>query len=187
MRKIISVLFIVCLILFVSCFFLVKFYLASYRFFSERRLVAVVECKQADKSSNKTLDIEFFPDSDEAHERTFLFNSDEWVLESRIVQWKSFLGIAGARSYFQLERLSGRYLDIEQEKTMPRVVYGLDTHKKGLWEFIYKYQKLMPFVEAAYGNSAFVRFENGKIFHVYVTNSGLMIKDMIWEMLVVIG
>lgn len=152
--------------------------MSSYKFFSDRRLVAAVECKHSRKSSNPVLNIEFFPGSDEAQVRTFIFNADEWVIESRIVQWKSFFGITGARSYFQLERLSGRYLDIEKEKAMPRIVYGLGSRPDKIWAFLYKYQRLIPFIEAAYGNSAFVRFEAGKKFHVYVTNSGLMIKDM---------
>lgn len=178
LRKIVSILSILCLLLIVSCLFIARFYLSSYRFFSDRRLVAVVECQKTQKSSNPILNIEFFPGTDEAQVRTFLFNADEWVIESRIVQWKSFLGITGAKSYFQLERLSGRYLDIEKEKTMPRIVYSLNSRPDKIWAFLYKYQRLIPFIEAAYGNSAFVRYEAGKKFHVYVTNSGLMIKDM---------
>ncbi len=178
LRKSISILVVLFLLLIVSCLFIARLYLSSYRFFSGRRLVAIVECRHSQESSNPALNIEFFPGSDEAHVRTFLFNADEWVIESRIVQWKSFLGITGARSYFQLERLSGRYMDIEKEKTMPRIVYGLYSQPDKIWAFLYKYQKLIPFIEAAYGNSAFVRYENGKKFHVYVTNSGLMIKDM---------
>ena len=178
LRKIVSILFVLLLFLFISSLFIARFYLSSYRFFSQRRLVAIVECKQTQESSTPILNIEFLPGTDEAQVRTFLFNADEWVIESRIVRWKSFLGIMGARSYFQLERLSGRYLDIEKEKTMPRVVYNLYSQPDKIWAFLYKYQRLIPFIEAAYGNSAFVRYETGKKFHVYVTNSGLMIKDM---------
>ncbi len=178
MRRIISILFILLLLLSVSFLFVIRFYLSSYRFFSGRRLVAVIECRQTQKSLTPILNVELFPGTDEAQKRTFLFNADEWVIESRIVQWKPFFAIAGARSYFQLERLSGRYLDIEKEKNLPRIVYSLSSKPDGIWEFLYKYQKLIPFIEAAYGNSAFVRYEPGKKFHVYVTNSGLMIKDM---------
>ncbi len=155
-----------------------RFYLSSYKFFSERRLVAVVECKSSENLSSPVLDIEFFPGTEESKVRTFLFNADEWVIESRIVQWKSFLGITGARSYFRLERLSGRYLDIEKEKAKPRIVYSLYSSGDKIWEFLYKYQRAIPFIEAVYGNSAFVRYERGKKFYVYVTNTGLMIKDM---------
>ena len=178
LRKIVSILFMLLLLSFISVLFMTRLYLSSYRFFSERRLVAIVKCLQTQRSSNPVLSIEFFPGTDEAQVRKFLFNADEWVIESRIVRWKSFLGIAGARSYFQLERLSGRYLDIEKEKTMPRIVYSLYSQPDKIWAFLYKYQRLIPFIEAAYGNSAFVRYESGKKFHVYMTNSGLMIKDM---------
>ncbi len=177
-RFVIRILLVLLLLLIGSFFLIGRFYLSSYKFFSDRRLVAIVECKPSENLSNPVLDIEFFPGTEEAQVRKFLFNADEWVIESRIVQWKSILGIAGARSYFQLERISGRYLDIEKEKTMPRIVYGLAGSGDKIWEFIYKYQRIIPFIEAAYGNSAFVRYEAGKIFYVYVTNTGLMIKDM---------
>ena len=177
-RNAVNVLLVLLLILIISSFLIGRFYLSSYKFFSDRRLVAIVECKPSENLSSPVLDIEFFPGSDEAQVRTFLFNADEWVLESRIVQWKSFLGITGARSYFQLERLSGRYLDIEKEKSMPRIVYGLQDSGDKMWELLYKYQRMIPFIEAVYGNSAFVRYERGKKFHVFVTNTGLMIKDV---------
>ena len=177
-RFAINILLVLFLFLIGSSFFIGRFYLSTYKFFSDRRLVAIVECKPSENLSNPVLDVEFFPGTEEAQVRKFLFNADEWVIESRIVQWKSFLGITGARSYFQLDRLSGRYRDIEREKTMPRIVYGLDGSGDKIWEFLYKYQRIIPFIEAVYGNSAFVRYESGKIFYVYVTNTGLMIKDM---------
>ena len=177
-RNALNILLVLVLLLIGSSFLIGRFYLSSYKFFSDRRLVAIVECRHSQESSNPVLNIEFFPGSDEAEVKTFLFNADEWVMESRIVQWKSWLGITGARSYFQLERISGRYLDIEKEKTMPRIVYGLYGQPDEIWEILYKYQRLIPLIEAVYGSSAFVRFENGKKFYVYVTNTGLMIKDM---------
>ena len=44
------------------------------------------------------------------------------------------------------------------------------------WLFLYKYGRLIPFVEAVYGNSAYVFCEDNAKFDIYVTTSGYIIK-----------
>lgn len=178
LRRIINFLLLCCLFLILSSLLVSRFYLTSYRFFKSRELVAIVECKKTLESGNPVLDIEFFPKTTKTQRRQFFFDADEWVIEGRIIQWKPIFAFFGVKNYYQIERLSGRYLDIEKEKSLPRIVYDLYGQKDDFWKFLYKAQLFIPFIEAAYGNSAFVAYEYGKKFHVYVTSSGFMIKDV---------
>lgn len=178
LRRIIGFLILCCLLSILSSFIIARFYLASYRFFKNRELVAVVECQKTPKSGNPVLSIEFFSQGEKNQKRTFFFDADEWVIEGRIIQWKPVFGFFGVKNYYQIERLSGRYINIEKEKTLPRLVYDLYGQTDNFWRFLYKMQRFIPFIEAAYGNSAFVAWEYGKKFHVYVTHSGFMIKDI---------
>jgi hypothetical protein len=157
--------------------FISKFYLSSYRLVTKRELVAIVECvKDADKKT--ILQVEYYPGSEISTKKTYEFNADEWVIEGRIVKWKPLLGVFGVDRYYKLERLSGRYIDIEKEKTMPRLVYAISKSPDRFWLFLYKYQKCLPFIDAVYGNSAFIRFEPQKKYNVYMTSTGFMIKDV---------
>ena len=159
----------------VGCLFFAKFYLKSYQLLNDRQLVAIVECAG---KKDKFLDVKFFPDTEKQLIRRLPFDADEWVIEGRIVKWKPLLGVFGVNNYYKLERISGRYFDIEKEKHLPRQVYALCESPDKIWLLLYKYQKLLPFIDAVYGNSAFIRFEPGAKYQVYITSTGFMIKDV---------
>ncbi len=168
----------ICALISLFAFCIAKFYLSSYNLLMERELVAVVECDKNPDSNKPILNVEFFSKAKPYKKQTFGFNADEWVIEGRIVKWKPLLGLFGVQRYYKLERLGGRYIDIEKEKSMPRLVYDLSSNPDKFWLFMYKYQKLLPFVDAVYGNSAFIQYASGTKYHVYMTSTGFMIKDV---------
>ena len=178
LKKIIGGIIIFCIVLILGTVFIARAYLNTYRLFTQRHLVAVVECQKALKGRQPVLFVELYPETEAAQKKTLFFNADEWVIEGHMVLWKPVFGIFGAQRYYRLERISGRYRDIEKEKKEVRLVYSLSEQPDRFWAFIYRYQRFIPFVEAAYGNSAFVPFEPGKKFNVYVTYYGFMIKQV---------
>jgi len=154
-----------------------KFYLKTYKYFNEGQLVATVECKK-DKNGAAFLRTKFYDRGAVSQQGDFPFSADEWVIEGRIIKWKSIFTVFGLKTYYRLERISGRYFDIEKEKTAPRIVHALQTSPDKWWFLIYRFQRFFPGVDAVYGSSAFVPFSTGRIFNVYVTYTGLMIKDI---------
>ncbi|MBI4845482.1 MAG: hypothetical protein HY810_03290 [Candidatus Omnitrophica bacterium] len=153
-------------------------YLASYKLYMDRTLVANVECKINQQTKQKLLKVNFNLQSAISAEALYSFDADEWVIEGRFIKWKPFLGLFGIKRYYRVERLSGRYFDAEKEKNSPRVVYALADTPDRFWFLLYRLQRFCPFIDAMYGNSAFIPFEDGKLFNIYVTGSGFMIKDM---------
>lgn len=176
MKKITDFLIVLCLFLVILVGIFFKLYLNSYKVFNEVQLVATVECKKIEKKL-PALEIELYLDKTHAKKEVFPFKADEWVIEGRIIKWKGFLSLLGLKSYYHLERISGRYFDIEKEKTMPRIAYSLMEKPDKLWFFVYKYQKLFPIIDAVYGSSAFVPFAPGKRFQIFITNTGFMLRD----------
>jgi hypothetical protein len=175
--KIILVLIIaLCLFLAVSAG-IIRMYCASFRVFTERELIAKVEYRTGAPGQPEQLKVLLYPGTAQAQEHLIPFNGDEWVIESRMVQWKPFWSRCGVKRYYRLDRITSRYRDSDKEKNAPRVVYALMDAPDHLWGLIWKYQKLLPFVEAVYGNSAFVPAEAGSSYEVYITYSGLMIKN----------
>ncbi len=175
--KVAFVMIIICCLFLAVSAGVVRMYCKSFRVFTERKLVAKVECLYAGKGQPMQLNVVLYPGTPQMQKLCIPFYGDEWVIESRMVQWKPFWLRCGAKRYYRLERITSRYRDAEKEKTAPRLVYALSERPDKLWEFIWKYQRLMPFVEAVYGNSAFVPAEPGSTCEVYVTYNGLMIKN----------
>jgi len=158
--------------------FLFKTYLNSYKTFTDVELVANVECKKSPNSDQTFLEIQLFPDTPTPIKKIFPFKADEWVIEGRIIKWKNLINRLGMKNYYCFERVRGRFFDIEHEKKVLPLVYNLYDKLDKFWFFIFKHQKYMPFVDAAYGNSAFVIFQPDRKFEVYITNTGFMIKDV---------
>ncbi|MFH2137987.1 MAG: hypothetical protein ABII88_05715 [Candidatus Omnitrophota bacterium] len=176
-KKITYILVGIGIVMIIGCAVMLKLYLRSYRVFRDIDLVATVQCMEKIKGKPE-LDVVFHGGQLSGEKRTYPFTADEWVIDCRIVKWNFFLELLGMKRRYRLERISSRYFEINDEKNLPRIVYGIYSEPDKVWKFIYKNKKLIPGIDAVYGNSAFVPFAKGKIFKVYITNTGLMIRDI---------
>jgi len=104
---------------------------------------------------------------------------DEWQLDARALKWKGFATVLGLDSGFQLERLSGRYHNIQQEGTAPRsahVLYqgeGID-----IWSLARRYPRWLPWVDAIYGSATYMPMVHGARYQVNMTQSGLIARPL---------
>ena len=107
----------------------------------------------------------------------FLVNGDQWQLDARFLRWKSWATILGNEPLFRLERLSGRYSDIEQERKANRTVYSLNSNVGlDLWQYGTNYAQWMPFLDAYYGSSVYVPLAADARYQVTATHSGLIVR-----------
>lgn len=102
---------------------------------------------------------------------------DEWQVDARILKWHGLSTLAGLKTVYRLERLSGRYRNIEQEKNRLRSVHSL-TESKGLdlWQLSHEYQQKVPWVDAVYGSAAYLPMANKAQFTIKVSTTGLVIR-----------
>jgi len=102
---------------------------------------------------------------------------DEWQVDARLLKWRPLGTIAGFDTVYRLERLSGRYSNIEEERAAKRTVYGLaDRSAIDLWSAIRRYQEYLPLADALYGSAAFVPMAEGAEYVVSVSASGLVVR-----------
>jgi len=57
--------------------------------------------------------------------RHFQLRGDEWQMDARVLKWRAMGNLLGFDTVYRLERVSGRYGDITQERAAPRTVYAL--------------------------------------------------------------
>jgi hypothetical protein len=105
---------------------------------------------------------------------------DQWQIDARIIKWQGYLASFGLRPAYRLDRLSGRYFDIEQETSDKRTAhplgesyYGLDT-----WQFVNKHPQWLPFVDTTYGSATYLPMKDKALFQVILTNSGLIARPV---------
>ncbi|MFH2146144.1 MAG: hypothetical protein ABII75_09000 [Candidatus Omnitrophota bacterium] len=179
LRQIISLLTLLSILSVLTGILLFKAYLNSYHVFTDKTLAAKISCRQDKISKEKFLEVELLLSQKYGEKMVLSFNSaDEWVIEGRIIKWKDFFTLFGAKSYWRLERIRSRFYDIQAEKRNEAFIFNLQDSPDRVWFFIYGLKRFLPFIDAVYGSSAFVPFESGRDFEVYVTKSGLLIKDV---------
>ena len=102
-------------------------------------------------------------------------SGDEWQLDGRILKWQGPAVWAGMDPLFRLERLSGRYRDIEQERTAPRSVDPLAPETGlNLWQMARTLGRWLPWVDAVYGSSVYLPMADDARYLVSISHNGLV-------------
>jgi len=100
---------------------------------------------------------------------------DEWQLDAQILTWKGYANLLGLDSYFRLHRLSGRYTDIDEERTAPHTVHGLATEERiDLWSYANEYRNWLNMVDATYGSAVFLPMNDAARYSVSISRNGLV-------------
>ncbi len=108
---------------------------------------------------------------------TYELRGDEWQIDARMIKWHGLASLAGLKTVYRLERISGRYRDITQERSDIRTVHSLATISGvDLWQFSKRYQSYMPWVDAVYGSAAYLPLTHNAQYKVMVSQSGLLIR-----------
>lgn len=104
---------------------------------------------------------------------------DEWQVDARIVKWKPLANIVGFDAAYRLERISGRYSEIADERSAPHTVYALsEPTRLDVWSLVRRLSAWLPWVDALYGSAVYVPMADGASFAVLVTQSGLLVRPL---------
>lgn len=111
--------------------------------------------------------------------KMFVLNGDEWQLDARVLKWKGWANLFGLDAQYRLERISGRYRNIDQERTAERSVYPLaEDRGLDLWQMTLDNPARMPFVDAVYGNAAYMPMSDGARYEVTISQTGLIARPV---------
>ena len=110
---------------------------------------------------------------------SFALRGDEWQIDARVLKWHAFANLVGFDSIYRLERISGRYARIEDERTQARSVYSLNPPQRiDPWDLVHRYHSWVPWMDALYGSATFLPMADGALFEVKVTQSGLVARPL---------
>jgi hypothetical protein len=105
----------------------------------------------------------------------YFLQGDEWQLDARILRWTPSLQLLGLDTLYRLERLSGRYRQIDDELNRSRTVYTL-SNRQGLdiFSLAQNYQQWLGWLDAYYGNAAYLPMYDGARYIVSINQYGLI-------------
>jgi len=108
--------------------------------------------------------------------QTFSLRGDQWMISGHVVKWHPWLSALGVPSYHRLSRVSGRFADTAEETRQAPTAFALSGERDRVWQWFYRLDAVLPFVEAAYGSSAFLPVDPRASFEVLVSPAGYVIR-----------
>lgn len=112
-------------------------------------------------------------------EVTYELVGDEIYVDAHVLKWKPMANVLGLHTAYELDRVTGRYRDIRQERSKERTVYSLaDENPVDLFGLRRRYTFLAPLLDAEYGSGTFVPVTRVAKFEVRVSTTGLLIRDV---------
>ena len=149
--------------------------LYSYDRLTHEQAIATLKIRQLDQQQFQ-LEVSY---NDNSQADTFVVYGDEWQMDARIIKWHGWAQLLGLNAQYRLERISGRYTDIDEELSKQRSVYALSEKDEiDYWALIKDYQNYLPWVDAYYGSATYMPMKNNAIYTVSLTQSGLIARPV---------
>jgi len=146
--------------------------LKGYQALTHEELAATVEILPV--SDQKFVARFTFPDSTIAK---FELAGDELYVDAHILKWKSLANLFGLHTFYELDRVAGRYSEIEEETSKDRTVFSLGKQKMvNIFDLRLQYELLSFLLDAEYGSASFVNVSNSAKFNIMVSTTGLLIR-----------
>jgi hypothetical protein len=103
----------------------------------------------------------------------FVLNGDEWQVDARILKWRPLATLLGFDTVYRLERIAGRYEDVDAERSAARTVYRLHADDRfDVW--LLARAANLPWVDARYGSAVYLPMADRAEFEVSVGPGGLV-------------
>jgi hypothetical protein len=112
----------------------------------------------------------------------FIIAGDEIYVDAHILKWQPLANQFGLHTAYELDRVGGRYRDIEQERTAERSIHSLSQDKPvNLFGLRQRYTFLALLLDAKYGSATFVPVIQPAELELRVSTTGLLIRELVTD------
>jgi hypothetical protein len=116
-----------------------------------------------------------FPDGREA---TYELAGDAIYVDAHVLKWHPYANWAGLHTVYELDRVSGRYQGIQDERDAQRTVHALRRDRPvDLLALRKRYAFLAQVLDAEYGSATFVPVSKPAELELRVSTTGLLIRE----------
>lgn len=152
----------------------------TYRVLTREEMVAQIVCEPPLAGTEYTFVIQMTPieNGQPGRSEKFPMAGDQWAVGGDFLKWSPRLNLLGIPNRYKLSRLSSRYWTAADERSKPRTVYDLNGGTPAPWRWLYRYGIRLPFVDAVYGNTAYLPARPGEAWGVYVGLTGYLLRPL---------
>lgn len=110
--------------------------------------------------------------------KTFELAGDEIAIDAHILKWHPWANLLGLPTAYQLDRVTGRYREMEKERFAQRTVHPLaDEGWVNLFRLRQHFAWLNPVLDAQYGSVAFTPANRPAELELVVSSNGLLMRE----------
>jgi len=108
---------------------------------------------------------------------TFDLAGDQVYVDAHILKWKPIANILGLHTAYELDRIGGRWVELDAERDSLRTIHGLKADRPlDMFTLRRRYAVLAPLLDAEYGSGTFVMANRAATLEVRVSITGLLIR-----------
>ncbi|MDP2244930.1 hypothetical protein [Pseudomonas sp.] len=113
-------------------------------------------------------------------ERNVLLEGDLWQLDARLLQWKGLAALIGLQPGYRLDKLSARFLAIEQQEqaTLGQVKLAQSPYGVDLWRWLRLGQHDLFMFDAQARRVTYLPIADQAVYRVSLTPTGLLAEPM---------
>jgi hypothetical protein len=110
--------------------------------------------------------------------QSFELAGDELYVDARVLKWHPWVNLLGLHTHYALDRIGGRYVDIEAERSAPRTIHSLvNGAPLDAFTLRRKHELLAPLVDASYGSATFTNADRISTLEIRVSTTGLLVRE----------
>ena len=119
-------------------------------------------------------------DSVSGKQQRFALHGDQWQLDARIIKWQGYFSGFDIKPAFRLDRLSGRFYDIQKESNEKRNTYSvaLSPFQLDVWRFVNEHPRWFSVVDANYGVANYLPMRSGALYEINLAKNGLHVRPL---------
>ena len=146
--------------------------LRTYSVFTDRTLVAHIECESITDNPDYQMLLRYTPveDRQEGEPSHYLLEGDMWEIGGDILKWDPRLALIGVHTTQKVTRISSHGMSEDSSDSGSN--YRLNGGTDQLWMWLHEYGDQLPFVEAVYGSAVFTLPSSEQAFELYIGQEG---------------
>lgn len=152
----------------------VAFGIQGYHAFTREEIVAQISVSPV---APQRFSAKFqYPDGQTANH---IIAGDEIYIDAHILKWQPLANLFGLHTAYELDRVGGRYHDIEQERSAERSIHSLGKDRPvNLFDLRQRHTFLAVILDAKYGSATFVPVTQAAELELKISNTGLLMREV---------
>ena len=115
----------------------------------------------------------------DGRDTTLSVQGDQLLVDAHILKWRYIGNLLGLQTQYELDRLTGRYVDIEDQRQLESTIHSLKTNKPvDLYKLVGRFSFLALLVDAEYGSATYIGVQEPARFQVTVSTTGLLVREI---------